>query len=258
MTEDDKQGASGIRSVKNAFSIIRYLNECGESVGVNRIAADLKINVSSCFRLLKTLVVEGVVVFDERTKAYAPAVGLIELVRGMLGRPEALALRSEIEELAQKYQTTAMVIFPVGEDRAIITDVVERQSPLRLKIDVGETFDSFVGAYGRCFAAASGLSKKALRDRFSQIVWEEPLSFETYYEQVQQAKIDGYAIDAGDHMTGVLKISAAVCGTDGQARLALSVLAFTAKFSKSECRQVGAELRDRADRIQRNAVMLGV
>ncbi len=253
MPTSSEQGSAGIRSVRNALRIIRYLNGCPEPAGVNGIAVELDINVSSCFRLLKTLVGEGVLNFDERRKTYTPAPGLIELARGALRRPEILALRTEIEDLARKYDTTAMVMFPVGQERAIITDVVERDSPLRLKIDVGEDFQFLVGAFGRCFAANSGLAKNELRVQFEKIRWDNPPSFDEYFAEVEQARKDGFAIDIGDHLAGVVKVSACVRGSDGHPRLALSILGFAAKFSKKECRQIGLDLKHRAEALEADA-----
>ncbi len=250
-----KSKENGIRSVRNALRISRYLNACQEPVGANRIAIDLGINASSCFRLLKTLTSECVLVFNERSKKYSPAMGLIELARGALYRLEYKILRTEIEELSKKFDTTTVVMFPVGRERAIITDVVERDSPLRFKIDVGQDFQLFVGAFGRCFAACSDLTKDALRTEFEKTQWEDAPSFEDYFAQVEQAKKDGFAIDMGNHIRGVVKVSTCVQGPDGRPRFALSILAFATRFSKKECRQIGLDLKHRAELLEANDAM---
>ena len=258
MATSEEKEPVGIRSVRNALAIIRYLNALQEPAGVNSIAVELGINVSSCFRLLKTLAAEGMLNFDQKSKTYTPAAGLVELARSALQRPEILILREEILELAHKYDTTAMVMFPAGRERAIITDVVERDSPLRLKIDVGQEFPIFVGAFGRCFAAHSGMTKKELRDHFESIEWDNAPPFDKYFRQVEQAKKDGYAIDHEDHLQGVLKVSACVRGSDGRPRFALSIVALAAKFSKKECRQIGLDLKGRAGTLESNAAFRSV
>ncbi|MBP7568356.1 MAG: helix-turn-helix domain-containing protein, partial [Burkholderiaceae bacterium] len=73
-----------VGALVSGLSVLRYLAASGSPVGVTRIARELELNASTCFNLLKTLVHEGLVTFDDDTKTYAIGIGLVELARGAL------------------------------------------------------------------------------------------------------------------------------------------------------------------------------
>ncbi len=68
-------------------------------MGVSGIAAELELNVNSCFKLLKTLVAEGMLHFDEQRKTYAVSAGVIELARGAYRLPLRHARRIPLSQI---------------------------------------------------------------------------------------------------------------------------------------------------------------
>lgn len=81
--------------------ILRYLRRQSEPAGVNRIARDLKLNPSTCFNLLRTLVHEQLAVMDPETKTYSLGLGLVELARGTLDQVSYVRfVRPSLERIA--------------------------------------------------------------------------------------------------------------------------------------------------------------
>src|SRR5438876_5359402 len=68
-----------VKPVDNAIRILRYLAVIRQSSTVTIIARELKINPSTCFNILRTLVWNGVVDFDATTKSYKTGPGAIDL-----------------------------------------------------------------------------------------------------------------------------------------------------------------------------------
>ena len=60
-----------VGALSSGLKILRYLASSSTPIGVTRIAKDLELNASTCFNLLKTLVHERLVTFDESTKTYS-------------------------------------------------------------------------------------------------------------------------------------------------------------------------------------------
>ena len=91
-----------VGALSSGLSVLRYLAATASPVGVTRIARDLELNSSTCFNLLKTLVHERLVSFDERTKTYAISIGLVELAKGALEQASVVRmLRPHLEAIAQ-------------------------------------------------------------------------------------------------------------------------------------------------------------
>ena len=65
-----------VESVRTAIAILRFLASQPKSYGVNAIAREVGVSPSSCFNIVKTLALEGLLEFDERDKSYSPGVGL--------------------------------------------------------------------------------------------------------------------------------------------------------------------------------------
>src|SRR3546814_15761696 len=71
-----------VRSVSQSFAILRLLAEAG-TLTLSDIGRTVGLSPSSCLNLLKTLVGEGAVERDARTKYYrlAPAWQAVEVLR---------------------------------------------------------------------------------------------------------------------------------------------------------------------------------
>ena len=92
-----------VGALSAGLKVLRYLASSSAAHGVSRIAKDLDLNASTCFNLLKTLVHERLVTFDESTKTYSIALGLVELAKGSLEKASYVRLmRPHLQELAAR------------------------------------------------------------------------------------------------------------------------------------------------------------
>lgn len=92
------------RPLVGGLSVLRYLAAAQTPVGVSRIARDLELNPSTCFNLLKTLVHEGLAVFDETTKTYSVGLGLLALAKGTLEQASYIAMvKPHLREVALRH-----------------------------------------------------------------------------------------------------------------------------------------------------------
>ena len=104
-----------VGALSSGLAILRYLSRTGAGVGVSQVARDLKLNPSTCFNLLKTLVHEGLAVFDGASKSYALGLGLVELAKGALEQASYTRLvRPHLDAIASKHRVTATLWQRVG------------------------------------------------------------------------------------------------------------------------------------------------
>jgi len=250
MTSEPSEKLVG--ALVGGLRILRYLSASAPPMGVTRIARDLQMNSSTCFHMLKTLVHEGLANFDEETKTYSVALGLVELAKGVLEQGSYVRLaRPILEDVARSHGVTMTLWQRTRGERVVLVDRADSDGSVRVHLSVGQRLPMYIAALGRCMAASSGLSKQELKIRFDELRWDEKPSFSEYMTGVEDAREKGYAIDAGHYVKGVSTASAAVLDEFGQPIMAISAVGFSAKLNGPTLITLGEYLRDRAADLTR-------
>ncbi|WKK19175.1 IclR family transcriptional regulator [Achromobacter insolitus] len=241
-----------VGALVGGLRVLRYLSAASSGVGVTRVARDLQLNSSTCYNFLKTLVYEGLVSFDEATKTYSIALGMVELAKGVLEQGSYVRLiHPHLRDIARGHGVTATLWQRTSNERVVLVDRADTDSSVRVHMSVGQRLPMYIAALGRCMAAHSGLDDKELRQRFDNLRWDDKPPFQDYLEGVREAREKGYAVDAGNYVKGVSTVSAAVLDEFGKPAMAVSAVGFSAQFSGDALERLGADLRDRAALITR-------
>lgn len=241
-----------VGALVGGLRVLRYLSAAPSGVGVTRVARDLQLNSSTCYNFLKTLVHEGLVSFDDETKTYSIALGLVELAKGALEQGSYVRLiHPQLIEIARDHGVTATLWQRTSNERVVLVDRADIDSSVRVHMSVGQRLPMYIAALGRCMAAHCGLDDKALQKRFEALRWDDKPPFRDYLAGVREAREKGYAVDAGHYVKGVSTASAAVLDAFGQPVMAISAVGFSAQFSDAALRRLGEDLRDRAAQITR-------
>ena len=241
-----------VGALVSGLRVLRYLAASGSPVGVTRIARELELNASTCFNLLKTLVHEGLVTFDDGTKTYAIGIGLVELARGALEQSSFVRmLRPHLEAIAGEHRVTTTLWQRSSKERVTLVDLADTSAAIRVHMSIGQRLPVYIAALGRCMAAYSDLTEDQLREKISNLRWENAPSFEEYYAEVQQVRDRGYSVDNGNYVKGVTTVSAPVVDANNRAIMAISAVGFSAQFNKIAIRQLGEELHERTKTISR-------
>jgi len=239
-----------VGALSSGLRILRYLASANTPLGVTRIARDLRINASTCFNLLKTLVHEGLVTFDADTKTYAIGLGMVELAKGALAQASYVRLlRPHLQELARLHRVTTTLWQRSTKGRVVLVDLVESASTIRVHMSIGQRLPMYLAALGRCMAAYSPLTRDELRTELSAIRWENAPSFEAYMRDVERVKRIGYATDVDHYVSGITTVSSPILDAPHCARMALSAVGFSAQLSKVGVKALGEDLRQRCSEI---------
>lgn len=236
-----------VGALSSGLAVLRYLAATPTPVGVTRVARDLELNSSTCFNILKTLVHEGLVTFDERTKTYSISIGLVELAKGALEQASFVRmLRPHLESLAMDHDATVTLWQRTHGERVVLVDLADSPSAMRVHLSIGQRLPMYIAALGRCMAAYSDLSQDELRARISKVRWQNAPSFEEYYAEVQQVRERGFAVDNGNYVKGVTTVSAPVVDASNRAIMAISAVGFSAQFNRASIRALGEDLKSRS------------
>lgn len=236
--------AKQVNALSRGIAILRYLDAQGEPVGVVQIARDLNINASTCFNLLRTLVHERLAIFDSATKKYSPGLGVLALAHAALKQDGPIRLlHPRIEQIAKTHNVTAMLWQLTSPDRAMVIDLAEASTPLRVQFTVGQRLPSMIGALGRCFAGHLNLSKTEIKVMFKELRWQNAPTFEQYWSDVEDARRTGFAVDIGRYNRNFTTVAAPILTSSGEATMAISAITFSGDLDRPRMLRLAADLK---------------
>ena len=242
-----------VGALVGGLRILRHLTVQHGPLGVTRIARDLQLNASTCFNLLRTLVHEGLITFDESTKTYAIGLGVVELARGALAQASTVRLvQPELDALAVRHGVTVVMWQAQADDRMILVHVAEHPGAVRVQMTVGTRMPRFVGASGRCLAAFSGLSRTQMKSRFGALRWDRAPSFEAYWKSLQQVRELGYARDDGHYQRGATVLAVPVFDASGAPTMTIGCASFSEQMDTARTRSLVKDLQALAQRLTRS------
>lgn len=218
----DSQPTSKAPAITRAAAILRLLGKSDMPLGVNAIARELGLVPSTCLYVLRALADEELVAFDSDTKRYSLEVGVLTLARSWLRRNEfAVVAQPRLDQMARDLGVTILGVQVVGLDHIVLVATALGGGNFQLSAEVGSRFPALISATGRCIAAFGNYPEEAIRNRFKTLRWDEPPTYESWLEQVEDARRRGYAIDDGNYISGVEVIAAPVLSKEGNPAHAL-------------------------------------
>lgn len=230
-----------VRSVSQAFAILRLLAE-SRPLSLSEVGRSVGLSPSSCLNLLKTLVDEGAVERDARTKLYrlSPAWASADALRD--GGTQALVDRAlpAMVQLAEASDAAVGLWKIASRDRLQLIAHAESNAGMRLRLADAQRQPLGGGAVGRALAAAQAIDDAELARRYAAVRWQADLSFASYADQVRGAGQTGYAIDQGFAHRGISTV--AVAFPEIRPGFGLSASVFTESRNVGEVAVLGAEL----------------
>jgi DNA-binding IclR family transcriptional regulator len=209
-------------AISRAAAILRLLGKSDAPLGVQAIARELGLVPSTCLYVLRALVAEEFVAFDPDTKRYSLEAGVLTLARQWLRRnPFNDLAQPVLDRIAQAFDVTMLGVQIVGLDHIIVVAVSQSGPSFQLSTQVGARFPALISATGRCIAAFGNYPEAELKARFRKLRWEEPPTFEDWKAQVGETRLQGFAVDEGNYISGVTVVAAPVWKARGRPSHAL-------------------------------------
>ncbi|MEZ5855788.1 MAG: IclR family transcriptional regulator [Hyphomicrobiaceae bacterium] len=193
-----------------AVAILRLLGRSPEPIGVNQVARELGLVPSTCLHILRVLVDEGLVAFDNETRRYTIDIGIIAIARDAIQRNTfASLIEPRLTELSRQFGGTAIATHLVDSDHMVVVALSRARQPFRLEVDLGSRFPALISATGRCHAAFNlvALPSAQLKARFARLKWDHAPDYADWRRDVADARANGFAIDRGLYISGVTIIA---------------------------------------------------
>ncbi|MDP6343513.1 MAG: helix-turn-helix domain-containing protein [Alphaproteobacteria bacterium] len=248
--------AKPVTAVSRAAAILRYLGRSGAPIGVNRIARDLDLVPSTALHILRTLAHEDLVVFDAASKRYHLGTGILGIARDMLQRSGYVqAVQGELDDIAAAFDVAVMAVELDGRDHMVVVHLARARSDLSIQVNIGSRFPALISATGRCVAAQGDWSRAELARRFRRLHWQNPPEFETWLAEVAAAGRDGYAVDDGNYIRGVIVLAAPIEVPAWRPSRSLAAVGLAGQLDAGQRRRLADRLRAAAARISRDPAL---
>ena len=209
-------------AISRAAAVLRLLGKSNAPLGLQPIARELGLVPSTCLYVLRALVAEELVAFDPDTKRYSLEAGVLTLARQWLRRNQFADLAQPmLDRISRDFGLTMLGVQIFGLDHIIVTAMSQSSQNFQLSTQVGSRFPALISATGRCIAAFGDYSEDQLKTRFEKLRWEEPPTFKEWKAQVAQTREQGFAVDAGNYISGVTVVAAPVWKAPGKPSHAL-------------------------------------
>jgi len=246
MPSDSSEAAPlRLNIIQSTVRVLELLAETPQPLGVNAIARLVELAPSTCFRILKVLVADDLVDFNEQSKEYSLGSGTIRLARRALDPTRAYSMvRTGFENFAIEHDVSVGLWRIVTNRRMVLVGFAEGRSTMRIHMAVGQRLPALVGAVGRAIAARLELSDEQMAAEFDRLRWQAPISLQTYQDQVKEAARKGYAIDEGVFSVGVRTVAVTVSDALDDVRYGITAAMFREGRDASSIEQLARDLVD--------------
>jgi DNA-binding IclR family transcriptional regulator len=206
--------ASKAPAISRAAAVLRLLGKSDTPLGVQSIARELGLVPSTCLHVLRALVAEEFVSLDPETKRYSLEAGVLTLARHWLRRNRFTDLAQPVlDRISQTFDVAVLGVHIVGLDHIIVVASSQSGHNFQLSTQIGSRFPALISASGRCIAAFGEHTEAEMEARFRKLRWDEPPTLDEWKAQVSQTRLQGFAVDAGNYISGVTVIAAPVWKT---------------------------------------------
>jgi DNA-binding IclR family transcriptional regulator len=207
--------------VIKTLSILRSLAATARPVGVQQIANDVGLNVSTVHRLLQMLVKDGMASYDAPSRTYSIGTECIRLATSVLGSHSLIGrVRPILSELAQAVkETCAFTLYEPRTYSKIVALVEHGPHALGYEFDVGSRDGIHAGASGKpilAFLPDEEIERYLHRKlpKLTEFTVVEPALLR---KEIVQIRKNGYATSKGERIPGAgVGIGAPVFASDGR------------------------------------------
>ena len=207
--------------VLKAFAIVRRLAERSEVVGVQQLAGETGLNVSTVHRLLQLMVQDGMIAYDADARLYSIGIESIRFATQVLGSGSITdRVRPIIAELASHLgETSAFTLYEPGTFTKVMAIVERGPHALGYDFTVGTRDGIHAGASGKPILAflPDDEIERFLRKPLRPVTEHTVIDPDQLRRQIRLIRKRGYATSRSERVQGAATgIGAPVFGPKGK------------------------------------------
>ena len=239
-----------VNSVVYALKTLKLMASSNRPLGVTEIAREIEINLSSCFNILKTLVAEGFLIFDSKSKKYSLGSGALELSEKTGDATRRFQdVHPTLMRLANKH-TMTLGFWEVREPRLFLAGLVESAAAVRIQMSTGQRLPLGSGALGRVIAVSKGIRGEALVKHIESAKWYKAPNIRAYTRELAQVANQHWASDIGQFLAGIITVACVIESAPHEPRYCIALSSFMGQLEEDSISTVGDDLHKAALAIQ--------
>jgi IclR family acetate operon transcriptional repressor len=210
----EQPAARGASGVERALVLLRHVATRGEPASLTELAAAQGLSGSVAYKLLQTLVAQGLVRNDPVRKTYSPGLGLYNLASAILhGTTFIDVARANMRELvARTGESACLNLLDAQHDAFMVSAVEESGEPLQYVLRMGELLPLHAGASGKAILAFQppALTKRVLSRKLEAVTRGTVVDASTLREQLTAIRRAGHCVSYGERLEGAVGIAAPI------------------------------------------------
>jgi len=249
--KEKPQAATGTEAATRTADVLLLFISGSRVLGVSEIARRLDLSKTVVFRILRSLLSRGFLVFDEKNRKYrlGPAAAALgaHALRDLDLRQVALPFLRQLQQ--ETDETTAVS----GLVRAsfVYLDQVPSFQEIKMTIEVGRLFPLHTGATGKAILtfAPPDIRQQVLTGHLAVLTSETKVTYEALKGDLEHILRTGVAVSFGERQSGAGSIAAPVIGFDGYAIGSICVCGPANRFGGESVERFIPLVKDAARKI---------
>jgi len=245
----------GVQSVQRALDLLEAFPRYGPEIGLTQIAALLKMNKATVYRLLSNLEERGYVTRSADSRKYRLGVKVFELGAYFQNQLEVRRMGLHfLHEMVEQSNESAFLCVREG-DEALCIERVESQREVNIfSLRVGGKQPLHWGGAPRALLAGMDDNQlKAYADR-TGLPANTPHTIcclEALLEDVRLTRSRGYAVSVDDVIVGIAAVGAPVYDHTGSIIAAISLSGLSTRYGPDHVQELAHIVMRAAERFSR-------
>ncbi len=239
-------------TVGKALEVLDKVAEVGRPVRFSELLAGSSHPKATLYRLLQTLVSQGMLAYDDQQQTYSLGIRLVRLAHAAwrqssiapIARPFVSALADEAGETVHLAQLDSGQVLYVDKRNA--ADPIDMFSQAG---KVGPAYCTGVGKAMMAFQDPGELDHILKKQSFYRYTPATLVTEAALKAELEDIRNEGVAYDREEHEPGIICIAAPILTSKGRAIGALSVTTSTRRKSLEDLEEVRPALQEAASKI---------
>lgn len=216
-----------MQTVHRAIQILKAFSREQRRLSLTEIHKKTGITMSSLQRLTSTLVYEGFLHKNDRTKEYQLGLGLLFLGELVERNTGLLFFAQPVLERLNHITTESVSLNVIENNERRCIYNLESQHKLSANTYVGDTSPLYAGASAKVLLAhlpGEEVARYLQRTELKSITDRTILSKEQLVEDLRKIKAQGYAISNGERVKGTMSFSAPILNEYSEVLAAMTIV----------------------------------
>ena len=219
----------GIQSIDRAVAILKLLSQSDEGLPISTICSRLGLALGTAHRFLHSLIDNGLVTQDEKTKFYRIGLEMLRLTSGILNSDRLIeTARQPMQAAANKLQNMVYLSRENHGEVICVSCVNDNVGPqMKFAAQIGSDMPFHAAAAGKIIMAyesperiESLIQQKMPLQKFTE---NTHVTKEVVMADMHKCRVQGYSVCDEELELGVVAVAAPIRNLDGRVNASVAV-----------------------------------